>query len=137
MEIIAELLLQALWFVIQFVFELVVQLVAELLGEAIGRGAAAAWRRRPPHPAFSAAAYLLFGALFGAISLWLLPEHFIEPPWARWLNLLLTPVAAGVVMALVGAWRRERGLAVIRLDTFLYGYVFALGMAGVRFIWGQ
>jgi hypothetical protein len=40
-------------------------------------------------------------------------------------------------MALIGAWRRERGLAVIRLDTFLYGYVFALGMAGVRFIWGE
>jgi hypothetical protein len=36
-------------------------------------------------------------------------------------------------MGAIGAWRRRRDKAVIRLESFAYGYCFALSMALVRF----
>jgi len=34
-------------------------------------------------------------------------------------------------------FRRERGTALVRLDTFAYAYVFALAMSLVRFAWAS
>jgi len=42
----------------------------------------------------------------------------------------------GAMMAL-GAWRRSRHQEVIRLDRFLFGFVFAAAMAAVRFWFGR
>jgi hypothetical protein len=87
-------------------------------------------------PWLAAIGYALFGAIAGGLSLWLVPDLFIERGWTRWLNLLLTPLIAGAAMDAIGAWRRHRDMGVIRLDSFSYGYCFALAMAAVRFIWG-
>ena len=71
------------------------------------------------------------------ISLWLFSDLFIEKGWTRWLNVVLTPLAASAAMSAIGAWRRHRDMGVIRLDSVSYGYCFAQAMAVVRFVWGE
>ena len=85
----------------------------------------------------SAYALLFFGAIAGGITLWLLPDHMVRNEVLRKLNLLVTPLAAGGMMCLMGAWRARRGDDVLRIDRFAYGYVFALSLALVRFIFAQ
>jgi hypothetical protein len=137
-ELIAELLFQLVAWVLRFLGELIVQLFFEGIAELVGHSVKEPFRRPEPiHPWLATLGYTIFGAAAGGASLWLLPDLFIERGWLRWLNLLLVPLAAGAIMSAVGAWRRHRDMRVIRLDSFAYGYCFALAMAVVRFVWGQ
>jgi hypothetical protein len=38
---------------------------------------------------------------------------------------------------LIGAWRAKPGAAPLRISRFALGFVFALGMAGVRFLYAR
>ena len=137
MEIFAEFLVQLLGWVLQFVAELLLQICAELIVELLGHGVRETFKRRPEHPWLAAVGYLTLGVAAGAISLWLLPEHFIHSGGLRALNLVLTPVAAGFIMGGLGAWRRRRAKEVIRLESFSYGFCFAFAMALVRYAFGR
>ena len=59
----------------------------------------------------------------------------IVPNVWRLANLIITPVICGYAMGALGRFRTSRGSAPMRLDTFSYGYLFALGMALVRYMW--
>jgi len=120
-EIVGEFLLQAL-------VETLAELGLHSLGEPF---------RRPPNPWLAGLGYAIFGAIAGGITLWLLPDHMVRNEVLRKLNLLVTPLAAGGMMCLIGAWRARRGDDVLRIDRFAYGYVFALSLALVRFIFAQ
>jgi hypothetical protein len=142
LEILAEILLQIAGWALQLLGELLIQVLFEAIAELIGHGvkslaSRSTTVRKPVSPLLAAAGYAVFGAIAGAISIWLLPHLFIERDWLRWLNLLAVPLAAGGIMSAIGAWRRHRDMRVIRLDSFAYGYCFALSMAVVRFAWGQ
>lgn len=113
--------------------ELIVQIVAEVLAE-IGLHSLAEPFRRKRNPWLAAVGYVLFGTASGALSLLLLPDHVTPDGAARLLNLALTPVLAGAGMALLGRWRAKRGDALLGIDRFLYGYLFALAFALVRFL---
>ncbi len=122
--------------VLQFLAELLIQIVGEALVELGVRGAVRALRRRPRlHPVVSVLVYLAFGAGVGAVSVALFPRSLISHSTAKALNLLLTPLLAGLLMGWLGAWRRRRGQELIRLDSFNYGFAFALAMAAVRYFW--
>jgi hypothetical protein len=137
-EIIAEVVIQVLGWILQLLGELLVQVVFEAIAELIGHGVRRPFERSEPvRPWLAALGYVLFGAAAGAISLWLLPDLFIEKGWLRWVNVIVTPIAAGGIMSAIGAWRRHRDMRVIRLDFFAYGYCFALAMAVVRLAWGR
>lgn len=71
------------------------------------------------------------------VSLLLVPELFIKSPWLRLANLGLTPLASGAVMGTIGSWRTRRQKPVLRLETFGYGFCFALTMALIRFTSGR
>lgn len=130
MEFFFELLAPLL----QFLAELVLQIVVELLAEAGLHGLRESFERsRPLHMAWAIVCYALFGAFCGWLSLLLFPKLFIVSPAFRIANLALTPLASGGVMAAVGAWRRRRGEALIRLDRFACGFLFALAMAVTRY----
>ena len=134
MEIIAELLLSVLGFVAEIALQVVLELIAEFGFRAVRepfRGA------RIENPVLAALGYALFGALAGGLSLLLFPNSFIAARSARIANLLITPVAAGALMALLGAWRRRRGDELMRLDRFAYGMVFAFAMSAVRFVFAN
>ena len=120
---------------LEFVLELVGEFLLQVIGEALvelGLHSMAEPFRRPPNPWFAAAGYTLIGVLLGGLSLLVVP-HNLVPESARVVNLVVTPIAVGVAMALLGAWRARRGQAVLRIDRFAYGYLFALSMALVRF----
>ncbi len=85
----------------------------------------------------SCSGYLLLGALLGGLSLWLVPHQLVQQPSLRVLNLLLTPFAVGATMGWMGQWRAKRGLRVLRMDRFAYGYLMALSLGLVRYCWAS
>ena len=117
--------------ILEFLGEFLLQVIGEALLE-FGFHALAEPFRNAPTPWIAALGYACIGALLGGLSLLLFPANLVAPPW-RMLNLLLTPLAVGGTMALLGAWRARRGQAVLRIDRFAYGYLFALALALVRF----
>jgi hypothetical protein len=120
--------------ILQFLGELVLQAIAELLVE-LGLHSLADPFQRPRHPVLSTVGFTLWGAIAGGLSLWVLPSSPIHNPLFRQMNLIVTPVACGLMMMLVGKLRLKRGQDTVRLDQFGYAFVFAFAMALVRFLW--
>jgi len=125
---------------IEFLFELVGEFLLQVLVEALaelGLHSLGEPFQRKQNPWLAGLGYAIFGAIAGGITLWLLPDHLVRNEVLRKLNLLVTPLAAGGMMCLIGAWRARRGDDLLRIDRFAYGYVFALSLALVRFIFAQ
>jgi hypothetical protein len=137
MEILAELLVQVVGWLIQLFAELLIQLFAESVFRVIGHVLKAPFQRSPTQPWVAAVGYAIFGAIAGAISLQLFPSQFIKLEWLRVLSLVVTPLAAGMIMGLIGAWRRRHERDTIRLESFSYGFCFAFGMALVRHLYAH
>jgi hypothetical protein len=138
LEVIAELLLRAIGWLFQLVGEFILQMVLEAFAELFGHAFKRAWRRLgPARPWLSALGYLALGTGAGALSLWLFPTHLIESSWLRAANLLVTPLLAGLLMEAIGNWRERRAKEVIKLETFAYGFCFALAMTLVRYVLGR
>jgi hypothetical protein len=117
--------------------EVVVQLVFEGITELIGHSVKPFRLIKLVPPILAAAGYFIVGAIAGAISLLIFPSLFISSTWMRTLNLVLTPLAAGLAMSGIGALRRKKEQDLIRLDTFSYAFCFAFSMALVRYLFGQ
>jgi hypothetical protein len=96
------------------------------------RAADAGRPRRPPW--LRVVIYAALGVVVGWLSLFVFSGPSMQHPMTRLANLILSPIAAGLAMALLGAWRKKRGQQTIDLDTFAYGFVFAFALAWVRFI---
>lgn len=122
-------------FLAEILFEFVIQFVLEVLVEMGAHGLKR--DRSPLHPAISIAIYVLLGALLGWISYLFFPQHLISHPYIRVVNLVITPIAVGMALGAIGAWRAKRGTELVRLDKFAYGYAFALAFALVRFALGS
>ena len=124
---------------IELVFQILAEFILQVLGEALvelGFHSLAEPFRKPPNPWLAAFGYLIFGAVFGGLSLLILSTHFVIEPW-RILNLIVTPIAVGGVMSLMGCWRTRRGDDFWRIDRFVYGYLFALSFALIRFFFAS
>lgn len=122
--------------IFSFVGEFLLQVLLEALAEMGLHSMRETWRR-PPNPWFAAIGYALFGAIAGGLSLLIFPALLVHAHGFQLMNLVLTPIAAGLAMMAMGAWRRRRDQEMIRLDKFAYGYLFALAMALVRFNFGN
>lgn len=118
-------------FLFQLIFEVVLQIALEILAE-FGMHVVRDRLRQPANPWLAGMGYLVFGIIIGGLSLLVLHEHFIRSGAGRFLNLIITPVLAGLAMSWLGAWRQRRGQVKMRLDRFAYGYLFALGFAAIR-----
>jgi hypothetical protein len=127
-------------------FEFLFELIFEIFGEALLQATFAAlteaglhFGRRPDaqprqtSTVLLVLGYALLGAIAGGLSLLVFSSPFMHNHAARLANLLLSPIAGGLAMALLGAWRRRRGQQTIQLDRFAYGFLFTLAMALVRF----
>lgn len=125
MEIIFE-------FLFSFLGEFLIQILGELFFE-VGLHSIAEPFRKKPNPWMAAFGYLVFGAVLGGLSLLVFPDYLMANKSLRVVNAALSPIAAGLSMAAMGAWRARRGQAVLRIDKFSYGYLFALGLGLVRF----
>jgi hypothetical protein len=134
MELLAEIAAALIGFLVEALFEIFAQIVAELLAEIGLRSLAEPFKRSEEINPIAGVGYSLYGAIVGGLSLFL-PRVFTAPTWMRLLNLLITPIVCGLIMAYVGKIRARRGDVPMRMDTFMYGYLFALAMAIVRYIW--
>ena len=131
MEILFELLNGLLNFLGEMLLQAIWQIVAEILGNAC----AAPFRRNgEAHPVLAGVGYVFYGGMVGLASFFLLPGSIALPRWLRIVNLIVAPIACGLVMAAFGNYKRSRGKDTIRMDSFWYGFLFALAMAGVRFL---
>ena len=122
--------------IFQFVGEILLQLCFQLLAE-LGVHSLADPFRRPRNPALLTVGFILWGAIAGGISLLIFPSSPIANPMLRQINLIATPVAAGLAMMMVGKARLRKGQTLVRLDRFGFAFVFAFAMALVRFIWAH
>ena len=116
---------------LEVVGEFLIQVVVETLIQ-LGFHSLAAPFRRTPNPWVAAFGYTMFGAILGGISLLAFPANLAPPSW-RVMNLVITPVAVGVIVALLGKRRVKRGQSMLGIDRFSYGYLFALSLGLVRF----
>jgi len=134
MEILAEIVLQLLLWLAEILLQVLFEALAEFGVRALG----APFKRASATPPWVAAlGYLVYGAVVGGLSLWIFPLAYLQTNWARITNLAVTPLAAGLAMSLMGAWRRKQGQDLIRLDRFSYGVLFALSMGLVRFFFAD
>lgn len=129
MEIIAELLLG---FIVEVVIPIVGELAFEILLHSLGQPFVSRERR---NPVFAGIGYFLIGLILGGLSLLVFPRSFVRSERFHGINLLITPLVAGLVMGAVGRWREQHGETLLRLDTFVYGFLFAFAMALVRFVY--
>ena len=84
--------------------------------------------------------YGLLGVVAGLLSILVLPHRMIHrdhPIGFHGISLLISPIIAGTVLSSVGAVMRRWGKKVTPVETFGYGFAFALGMAVVRFLFAR
>lgn len=118
-------------FIFEIIGEFLLQAAIEVLGE-LGLHSMAEPFRKPPNPWLASIGYFIFGSIAGGISLLIFPTHLVAES-LRVANLVLTPVAVGLLMCWLGSWRAKHGQTVLRIDRFSYGFLFAFSLALVRF----
>lgn len=88
---------------------------------------------RRSNPIVATVVFALVGLGLGFFSVVLAPHPLLHPSRFHGVSLLISPVISGLVMAWIGrAWRR-RGRDAVQIESFSYGFVFALAIALVRF----
>ena len=123
MEIIFELIFEG---VLYITGDLLVEFGARSLGETIAS-------RDERNPILAGLGYALLGLIAGGLSLLIFPEAIARSERFHGINVLVAPAMAGLGMAGLG-WLLERsGKRRLRIDSFLYGFIFALPMSLVRF----
>ena len=139
-----ELIAAILGAIAEVLFEVFLQLIAEavldlasraLLGLFTGLAEALKGNR-----VLTGLMYALLGALAGALSLLVLPHpviHREHPSRFHGISLLISPILTGLVLSSVGGVMRRRGMKVTPVETFGYGFAFALGMALIRFLFSK
>jgi len=84
-------------------------------------------------PVLATVVYLLLGAGLGLLSVFLLPHSLIHRSRFHGLSLVVSPVLTGLAMSQVGRSLRRQGKDSIQIESFGYGFTFALGVAIIRF----
>jgi hypothetical protein len=110
--------------------ESIVALIARSLHGALDESSAS-------HPAFAAAGYWLLGTVFGVASLLLYPHPLFHRSKLHGISLVISPVITGLVMSRVGTMIRRKGKEPMRIESFGYGFAFALGFAVMRLIFAN
>ena len=113
---------------LQVVFKLLIEVGWDSLGDGV---------RKPRGVFGSTIGFLLSGAVAGGISLLIFPQSLIPDGSLRAANLVVSPLAAGGIMMLIGHMKDRNGFRRLRLDRFGYAFVFALAMATIRFVWAE
>ena len=120
---------------LEFLGEVVFQIAIEALIELGFEAFVVPRRRRQRNPALVIFGLLVFGALVGLVSVWILPRRiFPAPAHLSGISIVLAPLATGAAMRAFGARRRRRGRATSGLATFWGGAAFAFAMALARWL---
>ena len=123
----------------EILLEIFVEVILPLLGKLLLEGifhftGRVPWLRRSLNVLVTALLFLGFGLLFGLLSIAFFPRAFVRSSTLPGISLLITPTLAGLVMVFV-AWNRLRqSNFVAHLESFIYGFACAFGMALIRFL---
>jgi hypothetical protein len=129
MEIIAEAILG---FIVEILIPVVGEFAFDFLLRSLGEPFVSRERR---NAVVAGLGYFLIGLILGGLSLLIFPRSFVRSETFHGINLLITPLVSGLVMGAIGRWRERHGETILRLDSFVYGFVFAFAMALVRFVY--
>ena len=130
MEILAEILFGLLFSFFEFLLQLSFSLLVDLGLHSVKETTV---HRDERNPIFAGIGYALLGLIAGGVSLLIFPEPLVRSGRFHGINVLVSPALAGLGMAGLG-WLLERsGHRRLRIDSFVYGFVFALPMSLVRF----
>jgi len=122
-------------FILELLFEVFLELVAAAIDDLVNRGAGEALKFPDiKNPTLAAIGYLVLGAFSGGISLVLFPHPFFPRRRYHGISMVISPWLTGGFMAMIGRYFRSRDRETTRIETFAYGFVFAFGMAAVRFL---
>jgi hypothetical protein len=88
-------------------------------------------------PVVAGVGYFLLGAMTGGLSLVLFSSPLIHPSRFHGISLILSPLLTGSLMALLGSLLRKRSRRTVDLTSFNFGFLFAFGMASVRFLFAH
>jgi len=139
-ELLAAILGAIVEFLLEAFLELIAAAVLDLASRALlglFRGVAEAVKH---NPVLMVIVYALLGTLAGAMSLLVLPHpliHRVHPSRFHGISVLISPIVAGLVLSALGGVLRRLGRKVTPVETFGYGFAFALGMAVIRFLFAK
>ena len=139
MEVLVELLLDVLGSLFAALLEVFAETLLLMVMEALAEVGIHLARGKVAHPASRSQwrlmlGYPLLGALAGALSLWVFPHSLAHGAHGRLAALLLSPLLAALSTVALGTWRARRGQSPVAIDRMAYAYLFALGLAVVRYI---
>lgn len=130
-----EILFALLYGVLEILFEAFIQVIGEAIVALVVRSIRnVVAESKETSPVLAAAGYLLLGVACGAVSVFFFLHPLIHRSKIHGISLLVSPVITGLVMAQVGLMLRRKDKNAVRIESFWYGFTFALGMAFVRFI---
>ncbi len=124
-----DLLLFLLGIILDSLLEVAGEAILALLVRAIGR---LLGRLANLNQFLAGAGFALLGIGAGFLSLVCLPHPLVHSSRFHGISLLISPIITGFVMSLVGRTVRSRGRNSLRIESFGYGFIFALGMAVIR-----
>jgi hypothetical protein len=124
------------------ILEAILQIVGEWLLVLLGKGIASVFKSIQCafadffdlHPIAIGIGLVILGAGSGFLSVVAFPHPLVHPSRAPGLSVILSPLITGIVMSQAGRILRSKGRKTTRIESFSYGYVFALAMSIVRFV---
>jgi hypothetical protein len=129
-ELLAAIFGSILEAVAEALLEILLGLVAALLSRAIRRFFVTSHRfgRVATSLVFAVA-----GIAAGFLSTAAFPQPLVHPSRFHGVSLLISPLITGLAMAFIGRVAQKRGRKSVPIESFGYGFVFALAIAVVRF----
>jgi hypothetical protein len=129
-----ELLFAFLEIFLEIFFEAAFEFAAEFFGALIWRGVAAVFDTSEfKSPLLACVGYVFLGGVTGGLSLLFFPHPLVHSSRVPGLSVIISPVLAGLGMSMVGSTLRKRNKETMQIESFGYGFTFALGMAVIRF----
>lgn len=128
-ELIGAILGGLLELVAEFLLELALGALAGLLSRLVRRFTVTV---RRGNPVLTTLVFILVGVAFGFLSAWMFPHPLVHPSKFHGISLLISPMLTGFAMAWMGRVWRRRGRSSVRIESFGYGFTFALAMSLVR-----
>ena len=121
-----------------FIGELLFELVVEVLVEFGFHRTAEKFSSQTRSRVFVGSAYLLFGAILGAVSIYFFPKIEFGSSVLPILYFIVSPIIAGLSLTSVSYFinKDTRPVRWFELDKFLFGVLFAVAYSVVRVVFG-
>jgi hypothetical protein len=114
----------------QFLFELILNVLSNLPFEWPSKG-----RQTPERESIwpVCAIWFMVGCGVGGMSLLLVGYALLQPGWLRIANLVLSPIASGLIAKTLAEQRAPSNPMLVPRNHFWYAFWFSLGVAFTRF----